>query len=47
MAKFKSLLFRELRASQKNMIIKAVLLTVFGAFYAVGISVARSDPEMK
>ena len=47
MAKLKSLLFRELRASQKNMIIKAALLTVFGAFYAVGISVARSDPEMK
>ena len=47
MAKLKSLLFRELRASRKNIIIKAVLLTVFGLFYAVGISAAGSDTEMK
>lgn len=47
MAKFKSLLFRELCVSRKNMIIKAVLLTVFGLFYAVGISAAGSDTEMK
>ena len=47
MAKFKSLLFRELRASRKNIIIKAVLLTIFGLFFAVGISITASDTEMK
>ncbi len=46
MAKFKSLLFRELRASRKNIIIKAVLLTIFGLFFAVGISITASDPEL-
>ena len=47
MAKLKSLLFRELRVSQKNIILRYVVLTVFGLFYAVGISAAASDPEFK
>ncbi len=46
MAKFKSLLFRELRISRKNMIIRSVLLIVFGLFFAVGISITASDPEL-
>ncbi len=45
MEKFKSLLFRELRISRKNMIIRSVLLIVFGLFFIAGISTARSEPE--
>ena len=47
MAKFKSLLFRELCVFRKNMIIRFVLLIVFGLFYVVGISTARSNSEFK
>ncbi len=42
MAKFMSLLFREMRISRKN-----IILIVFGLFYAVGISSAIADPSFK
>ena len=45
MAKFNSLLFRELRIYRKNIILISVFLIVFGLFLAVAISVARLDPE--